>query len=57
MAGLSYIAKQLRLENKLPLFILLACLKRLVILPPHRFVALSAGDVADDVPARGHVAF
>ncbi len=54
--GLGYIAKQLRLQDKLPFLILLASLECLVILPSHCLVTLSAGDVADDVSARGHVA-
>jgi hypothetical protein len=49
------IAQQLRLQYKLPLLILLAALKRLIILPPHRLIALSARDIPHDVSARRHI--
>jgi len=47
--------KQLGLENVIPLLVFLRALIRLVVLPPHRLLALPAVDVADDVSARRHV--
>ena len=52
---LADVAQQLRLENELALLVLLGALKRLIVLPPHRLLALAAHDVADDVTARRHV--
>lgn len=45
------------LKYEPPFLVLLAALKRLVVLPANNLVALLAGDVADDVAACGHVAF
>ena len=50
-----HIAKQLGLQDVLPLLVLLARLERLVVLPAHRLLALAARDVPHDVPARRHV--
>lgn len=47
--------KQLRLQYKFPLLVLLAGLVGLVILPPHCFIALSAYDVSDDMSSCCHV--
>lgn len=55
-APLADIAQQLVLEDELALLVLLAALVRLVVLPPHRGPALPAQEVADNVPARRHVA-
>ena len=44
------------LKDILPLLVLLRALVRLVVLPPHRLLALSTKDVADNVSARRHVA-
>lgn len=49
--------KQLLLENKFPLLILLAGLIRLVVFPPHRLPALSAGNISYHVSAGGHTSF
>lgn len=51
------IAQQLGFEDEFPFFVLFRRLKRLVIFPTHRFFALMACDVTDDVPAGGHVTF
>ena len=51
-----YPTQQLRLEDELPLLVLLRRFKRLVILPPHRVPALPAPYVAHHVPARRHAA-
>lgn len=49
------VAKQLSLQNKLPLLIFLRRLVRLVVLPTDGLLALAARDIADDVAAGGHV--
>ena len=49
--------QQLRLQYEFPFLVLLRRLKRLVVLPPHRLLALPAHYVPHDVPARRHVAF
>ena len=54
--GLADVAKQLMLQDKLPLLVLLATLVGLVVLPPHRLFALSTLNVSHDVSARRHVA-
>lgn len=51
------ITQQFRLKNELPLLILLTRLKRLIVLPPHRLIALPARNIPHDVPAGCHVAF
>ena len=51
------IAQKLGLQYKLALLILFTALKRFIILPPHRLVALPARDVPYNVPTGGHVAF
>lgn len=48
--------EELGLEDKLALFVLLARLVGFVILPADDLLALSAGDVADDVAASCHAA-
>lgn len=57
LGKLIHRTQQLGLEYELALLVLLARLVRLVVLPPHRLLALPAHDVPDDVPARRHVAF
>lgn len=49
------IAKQLYLEDVLPLLVLLGRLKRLVVLPAHRLMALTTCNIAHDMIARGHL--
>lgn len=49
-------AQQLALEDELALLVLLRGLVRLVVLPADRLAAAPAGDVANDVTARRHVA-
>jgi len=49
-------AQQLRLQNILPLLVLLRALKCLIVLPPHRLLALPAVDIPDYVPPCCHVA-
>ncbi len=53
---LADVAQQLGLEDELALLVLLGALERLIVLPPHRLLALAAHDVADNVAARRHVA-
>lgn len=50
-------AQQLRLEDVLPLLVELRLLIGLVVFPAHGLLALTTGDVSDDVPTRCHVAF
>lgn len=50
-------AKELRLQYELPLFVLLALLICLVVLPPHRLLALPAGNVPYHMTTGGHIAF
>jgi hypothetical protein len=52
-----HCAQQLALQNILVLLVLLTGLICLVVLPPHRFVALLAHDVPHDVSARRHIPF
>ncbi|QSZ35208.1 hypothetical protein DSL72_008075 [Monilinia vaccinii-corymbosi] len=54
---LTNITKQLRLQNKLALLVLLTRLIRLVVFPAHRLVAPLTHDIAHDVSTRSHVAF
>jgi hypothetical protein len=49
------IAQQLRLQDELALLVLLALLERLVVLPPHRLVALPARNIPHDVSPGRHV--
>jgi hypothetical protein len=49
------LTQQLCFENKLALFVLLARLKGLIILPSHCLFALFAKDVADDMSTGCHV--
>ena len=49
------ITEHLRLQDELPLLVLLALLERLVVLPPHVLAALSARDVSHEVSPRRHV--
>ena len=49
------ITQQLRLQDILPLLILLTGLKSFVILPSHRLIALSTSDVSNDMSAGRHV--
>lgn len=51
------IAKQLSLKDKFALLVLLGCLKCFVIFPPNYFLALTAGNVANNVTASCHMAF
>jgi hypothetical protein len=55
-AKLADVAEQLGLEDELALLVLLGILVGLVVLPADRVLALPAGDVAHNVPARCHVA-
>lgn len=48
-------AQELRLQNKLPLLILLRTFIRLIVLPAHRLLALPAMDISNNVPACRHV--
>ena len=50
------ITQKLGLQYKLPLLIFLTALKGLIILPPHRLVALSASNIPYNMSASGHVA-
>jgi len=50
------IAQELRLEDEFAFLVFLARLVGLVVFPTYRLLALSAGDVADDVLARRHIA-
>jgi hypothetical protein len=49
-------AEQLALQDELALFVLLARLIRLVILPAYRLLALPAVNVANNVSPRRHIA-
>ena len=49
--------QQLRLQYEFAFLVLLRRLERLVVLPPHRLLALPAHDVPHNVPTRRHVAF
>ena len=51
-----HLHQQFTLQNILPLLILLRVLIRLVILPTHSLLALSALDVSDEMFAGGHAA-
>lgn len=53
---LAHNAEQFFLQNELPLLIFLATLVGLIVLPTHGLLALSAGDVADDVATGRHTA-
>jgi hypothetical protein len=48
--------QQLLLKNEFALLVFLAGLVCLVILPPYRFLALPASDIANDVSASSHIA-
>lgn len=48
------LTQQLRLQYVFPLLILLRRLKRLIILPPHRLLALPARDVPHDMSPGRH---
>ena len=56
MPLLGDIAQQLCLQDKLPLLILLTAFERLIVLPPHRLIALSARNIPHNMSARCHVA-
>lgn len=49
--------QQLRLQNELPLFVLLTSLISLVVFPTHRLITLLALDVTHDMSAGGHIPF
>jgi hypothetical protein len=49
--------QQLRLQNELPLLVLLASLISLVVFPTHRFITLLALNVTHDMSAGGHIPF
>ena len=49
--------QQLRLQYEFAFLVLLRRLVRLVVLPPHRLLALPAHYIPHDVPTRRHVAF
>lgn len=51
---LAHDAKQFFLQDELSLLVFLAALICLVILPTHSLLALSAGDVSDDVATGCH---
>lgn len=51
-----HCTQQLRLQDELPLLVLLASLISLVVLPTHGIVALLALDVTHNVSSRRHVA-
>lgn len=53
---LAHDAEQFLFQDELALLVFLARLVCLVILPPYRFLALPAGNIAHDVSARGHAA-
>jgi hypothetical protein len=53
---LAHNAEQFFLQNELSLLIFLATLVGLIVLPTHGLLALSAGDVADDVATGRHTA-
>lgn len=55
--SLIHRTQQLCLQYKLPLLILLTRLVRLVVLPPHRLLTLSARYIPYDMPAGGHIPF
>ena len=50
------IAKELLLEDELPLLVLLRALVSLVVLPPDHLFTLPASNVSHGVPAGSHVA-
>lgn len=50
----AYDAEKLLLKDELPLFVFLAALKGLVVLPSYRFLALATGDVAYNMPSGSH---
>lgn len=56
-AVLPHHAEQFLLQNELTLLVLLTVLEGLVVFPPDRFLALSAGDISYNVPPRCHAAF
>ena len=53
---LVHCTQQLRLQYELPLLVLLVLLIRLIVLPPHRLLALFAADIPHQVFSRRHVA-
>ena len=50
------LTQQLRLQNELPLFVLLAIFIRLIVFPSHCLFALPAADIPNDMAPRCHVA-
>jgi hypothetical protein len=54
---LAHHAQELLLQDELPLLVFLTVFVRFIVSPPYRFSALSASDVTDDVPPRGHATF
>ena len=54
---LAHHAEQFFFQDELALLVFLAGLVRLVIFPPYRFSALSAGDVPHDMPPGRHATF
>ena len=54
--GSGDIAKELLLEDELPLLVLLRALVGLVILPPNHLFTLPAGNISYGVTAGSHVA-
>ena len=50
-------AQQLRLQYELPLLVFLTRFVRLVVLPPHRLLTLSAHYISYNMPTGGHVPF
>ena len=52
---LVYRTQQLCLQYEFPFLIFLTRLVRLVVLPPHRFLTLSARYVPYNMPAGGHI--
>lgn len=55
--SLVHRTQQLCLQYELPLLILLTRLVRLVVLPPHRLLTLSAHYIPYNMPAGGHIPF
>ena len=56
MCSLAHNTQQLCLQDKLPLFVFLAGLVRLVVLPPYSLLALPADDIAYHVATSCHAA-
>lgn len=52
---LVHLAQQLNLEDKFAFLVPLGCLVSFIVLPPDRFAAATARNVAHNVPARGHI--